>query len=206
MLADDHPAFLQGVAHHFSRNAEFETPLLVNDGQACLELIKRVEPDWAIIDLAMPRLTGFDVLDALLSSHISTRVIVLSMHADKSYAAKAERLGACAFIAKEDTLGEIDKAMSNAADRFYTSASVGRPTNVFVDKSTTLSLHNLTDQEKRVLTLLGNGQTSREIAAQLSISPRTVQAHRRNMAEKLDLQGPNRLLQFAIEQAQSRKS
>lgn len=198
LLADDHPGFLAGLMQYFSARPDFSEIIEIGDGQSCLELLTHKEFDWAVLDLSMPGKTGFEVLEALLKKDCMTRVIVMSMHADQAYAARARDLGAVAFIAKEDAISELDKALSTVDGEFYTSRSVGRSTPDLVAEQTTGMLDELTPTERRVLKLLAQGLTSKEIGERFYISVRTVQAHRRNMIDKLNLRGPNRLMEFAV--------
>lgn len=198
LLADDHPAFRAGVSKYFAERNDFESVIEAADGIDCLEQLVKWNPDWAIIDLAMPGKTGFDVLETLVARGLETRVVVMSMHAEKAYADRARELGASAFIAKEDALTELDHALLQKEGDFYSSVSVGRVTLNLLEESTKNKLALLTPAEKKIFHLLGNGMTSREIGEELHISTRTVQTHRRNITDKLDLHGPNKLLEFAV--------
>lgn len=186
------------MLQYFENRSDFAPTAEVGDGETCLTYILQHEPDWAVIDLSMPKMTGFDVLSTLLNKAITTRIIVMSMHADSSYADRAKELGASGFIAKEDALSELDHALSSPIEAFYTSKSVGRAAPNFLIESDHTRAAELTPKEESVLRLLALGQTNQDIADQLCISIRTVHAHRRNMVEKLDLRGPNRLMQFAV--------
>lgn len=201
ILADDHPAFRAGVKQHITGRSDFHLLAEADNGRKCLDIILQYEPDWAVIDLAMPIKTGFDVLEELSLKDCLTKIIVMSMHAESSYANRAKNLGAVAFIAKEDALSELDKAIKTADDGFYMSRSVGLSKPDFLKEETSGLLDNLTRTETKVLYLLAQGLTSREIAESLNVSTRTVQAHRRNMSYKLNLRGPNRLMEFAVRNA-----
>ncbi|MEP0729823.1 MAG: response regulator transcription factor, partial [Parasphingorhabdus sp.] len=111
VLADDHPAFRAGVKQYFDGRQDFIDIFETGDGNACLSSILQHQPDWAVIDLSMPGKTGFEVLEELLTKNCSTRVIVMSMHAEQIYADRARNLGAVAFIAKEDALSDLDDAL-----------------------------------------------------------------------------------------------
>ncbi|MEZ5694486.1 MAG: response regulator transcription factor [Altererythrobacter sp.] len=202
ILADDHPAFLDGLRQYLDTLEGYALVAVAQDGAECLELLRMHRPDWAIIDLAMPSCSGFDVLRAALEEGIETRILVMSMYADDAYARKACDAGASGFVAKEDAIAELARALAAGRDTFYTSPSVGRPTIAPIDSDARDGLDLLTPAERRILLMLGQGSTSREIAEAMGISPRTVQKHRQNMADKLDLHGPNRLLEFAVRHVQ----
>lgn len=198
LLADDHPVFRAGVRQYFADRTDFDLPIETGDGESCLKLLLELKPDWAVLDLAMPGMTGFQVLESLTNRNIATNFIIMSMHAEKAYADRAEQLGAVAFIAKEDAISELDHALAASQDKFYRSGSVGKATINALETEATEKLSNLTPTERKIFNLLAHGLTSKEIGSTLSISARTVQTHRRNMTEKLDLHGPNRLLEFAV--------
>lgn len=206
ILADDHPGFLEGIRLYFGGRPDFKIIGQTQNGDDCITQMRQLHPDWAVIDLAMPKSDGFEVLRKTLTQGIATRIVVMSMFADEAYARKAEELGATAFIAKEDALSELDEALLSAHDQFFASASVGRPTLVAPNQGNLRNLEALTPAEKNVLRYLGDGYTSREIAEALHISPRTVQKHRQNMSRKLGLYGPNRLLEYAVRNVRLLKS
>lgn len=205
VLADDHPLFRAGVRQAIESSSQpMQIVAEVGDGTAALAQIQMTKPDFALLDLAMPGLNGFEVLEAL--GHISelrTKVVIISMHADASYATRARELGAVGFIAKEDAVSELSGMFAKVEHGFFMSPTVG------VESRSTLGLcddiqllNQLTPTECRVLAHLAAGMTSKLIARQMGVSPRTVQAHRRNIAGKLALTGPNRLLEFAVRHRQ----
>lgn len=198
VLADDHPAFLEGIKQYFEERPDFRVVGEAHNGAACMELVRLFRPDWAVIDLAMPRKNGFEVLRDAFEADLPTKFIVMSMYADAAYARKASEAGAFGFIAKEDAMSELDQAIASPDGQFFESASVGRPTLAPLDPDSVETTDQLTTAERKILLYLGQGHTSREIAEVLEVSPRTVQKHRQNMTEKLGLHGPNRLLEYAV--------
>jgi DNA-binding NarL/FixJ family response regulator len=126
------------------------------------------------------------------------------MHAEAGYAKRARELGAIGFVAKEDAPTEVVRAFDEADGGFFMSQSVGSlnadRTQRFdaPDDDDAIDLTGITSTERKVLVLLSLGKTSKEIGRDLGVSPRTVQAHRRNISEKLGITGPNRLLEIAI--------
>lgn len=203
LLVDDHPAFRMGVRQYLESTGRFQVVGECSDGETGLARLRELAPQWAVVDLAMPGLNGFAMLEAAKKARLPTRIVVFSMYADAAYADRAKALGASGFIAKEDALTEIDSAFAIPLGGFFRSSAVGRPSAAPIEPSDEELLSHLTPAERKVVELLGGGLTSKEIARSLSISPRTVQAHRRNIAEKLDLRGPNRLLEFAVRHHQN---
>jgi len=203
LLVDDHPAFRMGVRQYLESTTRYQVVGECSDGQTGLLRLQELVPQWAIVDLAMPGLNGFAMLEAVRDKGLLTRIVVFSMYADAAYADRAQALGASGFIAKEDALTEMDSALAIPVGGFFRSRAVGRPAVAPIEASDEELLGYLTQAERKVVELLGGGLTSKEIARELSISPRTVQAHRRNIAEKLELRGPNRLLEFAVRHHQN---
>lgn len=202
ILADDHPIFRAGLKQIFEDRPGYRVVAEVADGLAALTQIEILRPEFAVFDLNMPKMNGFDALKQIRKSGFPTQVLIVSMHAEAAYAKRAGDLGAIGFIAKEDAPTEVIKALDEAHSGFFMSQSVGSPqvseSIHFDEPADDIDLAHITRGERKVLLLLSLGKTSKEIAVELGISPRTVQAHRRNIAEKLGVTGPNRLLELAV--------
>lgn len=202
IVCDDHPLFRKGVCTCLLSNPDIEIISEASNGEACITKLEILHPDILITDLAMPVVNGFDILKWARDSQPEMRIYVLSMFADMSYLQKARDLGANGFIAKEDAQSELLEAIASPETQFYISASVGRQlpdhNSGLHDSKILDDLKSVSDAEMKVLMLLTRSLTSKEIAVELNISPRTVQGHRIALAEKLDAKGPNKLLQLAV--------
>ncbi len=202
VVCDDHPLFRSGVVNCLTENPRINIVGEASDGEACIAKLGLFKPDILIIDLSMPVLDGFQVLKWVTENQPKMRVFILSMHADLSFVKKAMALGASGFVAKEDAQSELLAAIESAPGQFYTSESVGRPPRDYMPEFTVGDLANnlrlVSAAEMKVLSLLTRSLTSREIADKLNLSVRTVQAHRVNIANKLKVKGPNKLLDLAI--------
>lgn len=202
LLADDHPLFRAGVRQVTDASNTHRIIAEVGDGQAAVDQINSLLPDFALLDLSMPILNGFEVMQTLNASQHKTKFVIISMFAHRSYAERARELGAIAFIAKEDAITELQRAFNIVDGEFFTSQSVGLSTLELLDPiSAEQDVHlvtRLSEAERRVLILVGKGFTSKEIARQLNISPRTVDAHRSNSAEKIAVKGRNKLIEFSV--------
>ncbi len=197
LLADDHPLFRAGVRQVIEASRRYEIVAEVGDGYAAVQAVTELKPDFALLDLSMPGMNGFEVLEHLKATALPTRFLIISMYAEHSYAERARDLGAAGYFAKEDAISEMLQALQLPDDKFFTSQSVGG-NSLTPPVANTSPVSLLTPAERRVLLLVGTGQTSKEIARQLDISPRTVDAHRRNCAEKLEITGRNKLIEFAV--------
>lgn len=202
LVCDDHPTFRLGVIASLEQDPVSKVIGEATDGEACIAKLKLFNPDILIVDLSMPGIDGFGVLEWVQRNSPGVRVFMLSMYSDVSFVQKAMELGACGFLAKEDARSELLEAIRTEPGVFYTSESVGhrsQPTKPGLhDHDVLRKLRSVSDAEMKVLTLLTNSMTSREIADELCLSVRTIQAHRVNLANKLDLKGPNKLLDWAI--------
>lgn len=201
IICDDHPIFRGGVVSCLSHGLGVKVVAEAADGESCIAKLKMFSPDILVADLSMPLIDGFGVLEWVRGNRPDTKSFILSMHTDISFVQRARELGAAGFMAKEDAQSELAAAI-NGDMEFYTSESIGRKSHETVsdlsDYAFTDKLRKVSDAERRVLVLLTQSMTSREIAERLFISVRTVQAHRVSLAAKLGTKGPNKLLELAI--------
>ena len=160
-------------------------------------------PNILVTDLSLPGESGFELVQWSKKFNPDLVVVVISMHTELQFVQQAKDLGAAGFLAKEDAEFELMKILAQSNDDFYTSQSIGsHMVRDLPDLDAIASdkgiLKNISAAEMRVLQLLSQSLTSKSISEELNISPRTVEAHRRRISEKLDLKGPNRLIEFAI--------
>lgn len=203
LLADDHPIFRDGLRRAIEADSAFTVVAEVGDGEAALAQIELLRPDYGLFDLSMPRLDGFSALERLQEAGASTRILIVSMHTEAGYAKRAQELGAVGIVAKEDAASELIRALRAPDGTFFMSQSIGRVdlARPFVPTAAPgdgVDLEALTQSERKVLKLLSKGWTSKHIARELDVSPRTIQAHRRNISDKLGVSGPNQLLHLAV--------
>jgi DNA-binding NarL/FixJ family response regulator len=205
LIVDDHPLFRSGLRQVIAGDPRFELVAETGDGEAALQLIQEKKPDVAVLDVNLPGLSGLEIARKLQAIRQPTRVIMLTMHKDEETCNRALDFGAKGFLLKENATEEIVKAIAAvAAGEYYLSSTI---TGYLVrrrHRAETLAakkpgLEDLTKAERRILKLIAGKKTSREIGAELFISPRTVEAHRANICAKLKLTGSHSLLQFALE-------
>lgn len=202
LICDDHPLFRKGVLSCLVEDPKLSIIGEASNGEACITKLKVFEPDILITDLSMPGINGFEVLSWVRDNMPQVRVFILSMHTELQYLERAIDLGAAGFLAKEDAQSELLAAIRQYETQFYTSESIGAATSESLrppqDFDFENAMRNVSGAERRVLVLLTQTLTSKQIASKLNISPRTVEAHRANLAEKLNVKGPNKLLELAI--------
>ncbi|HXG64496.1 MAG TPA: response regulator transcription factor, partial [Blastocatellia bacterium] len=175
------------------------------DGAAAIEQIEKAGADLAVLDLDMPNGDGFEVARVLKQKRLPVRIIFLTMHKDERFLNSALDLGVNGYLLKDSAVTEIIasiKAVSAGQD-YVSPALTGylinrrRRAASLVEQKPAVA--KLTPTERRILSLLADYKTSKEIAAELFISPRTVEHHRANICEKLGLRGSHSLIKFAVE-------
>jgi DNA-binding NarL/FixJ family response regulator len=198
LVADDHPIFRRGLRAVIESARELKVIGEADNGEAALAQIEQLEPDVAILDVNMPIADGLDVARAIQARHLPTIPVFLTMHRDESILAAALDADVRGFVIKDGAADEIVSCINAvmAGQSFFSSVlSQILLTRLKTEKSL---LERLTTSERRILTLIGDSKTSREIAAELFISVRTVEHHRANISNKLNLTGKNALLTFAL--------
>lgn len=205
VIIDDHPLFRQGLKQVIQSDARFELAGEAEDGASALRIIAELKPDLAVLDINLPDISGLDIAGRLRDSGSNTRVVILTMLKDEPAFNRAMNLGVHGYLLKESAVAEILHCLvAVAADLPYVTPALSAFLLKRRDKAAALSartpnVDDLTVAERRILKRIADKKSTKEIAIELNISPRTVESHRANICSKLDLKGNNSLLQFAIE-------
>lgn len=205
LIVDDHPLFRQGLRQVVVADPRFELIAETGDGVAALQLIQEKKPDVAALDVNLPGLSGLEIARKLQGKRLPTRIIILTMYKEEETFNRAMDLGVTGFVLKENAVEDILNGIAAVAKgEHYLSPSISGYLVRRRSRAESLAarkpgLADLTKAELRILKLIADKKTSREIAAELFISPRTVEAHRANISTKLELRGSNSLLLFALE-------
>ena len=204
LLADDHGIVRRGLRSILESEPGLTVVGEASDGHEALRLARDLHPDIVILDVAMPLLNGIDVAARLQKMERAPRTVILSMHSDESYIIRALAAGARAYLLKDATDEDLIPAIrAVAGGRPYLSPAV---TAVLVedymrrlkDRGLTDSYHLLTDREKEVLQLLAEGRANKEVAALLDLSLSTVETHRANLMQKLNLHNTAEVVLYAV--------
>ena len=204
-IVDDHPMFRQGLRHAIQADERFELVGESADGNTAAQAILTLKPDLAVLDVNLPGMNGLDVASTLRDSQAHTRLVILTMLKDEPAFNHAMNIGVQGYLLKESAVTEIiDCLVSVAGDIPYVSPALSSFLLKRRDKTTALAAHrpgldDLTMAERRILKRIAEKKSTKEIAAELKVSPRTVESHRANIGTKLVLKGSNSVLQFAIE-------
>lgn len=204
VIIDDHPIVRNGLRQIIEQEHDFVIRGEASDGEAGVKLIQATKPHMALLDLDIPKLDGFGVIQRVQQLELAVDIIFLTIHSEVDLLHRALELGAKGYILKESALLEIVSGIrSIAAGRPYVSPSL---TPALLTRRTVIEefergnpeLSHLTPAERRILVMIGEGKSSKEIAQDLHIHYRTVETHRARVCQKLQLSGPNALLRFAL--------
>jgi two-component system response regulator NreC len=175
-------------------------------GRETVDLVNRLQPDVLIVDFTLPGLNGIDVTRLVAKQSPQTRVLILSMHSGAAYALEALKSGATGYAFKQSGADELVQAVREVATgRRYLSPTLSeRAIEAYISQQdnpdTALDeFGSLTSREREILQLVVQGQTSAEVAEQLSISPRTVETHRANIMRKLGVRNQTDLVRYALQ-------
>ncbi|TDI89814.1 MAG: response regulator transcription factor [Caldithrix sp.] len=204
-IADDHPIFRQGLLKIMEGDPELEIVGESGDGEEALQLIRSLCPDIAVLDISMPGMSGLEIVSEVQKESLKVEFIILTMFDEEEYFDEAMDSGVKGYLLKENATSDLLSCLKSVAQgKYYVSPSISeyllnRNTRVKELNKSSPALSGLTQMEKKVLRLIADNKTSKEVAAELFISYRTVQNHRTNICNKLDLKGHHKLLQFALE-------
>ncbi len=204
LIADDHPIFRQGLRQVIEKTPNLKIVAEAEDGITALELIQECRPEIALLDIDMPNQDGFSVARSIREQRLSVTVIFLTMHKDELHFNEALDLGVKGYLIKDNAAADVVNCINAAAaGQNYISPALstyllnrGRRAKSLVEQQPGLS--DLTATERRILVLLAEYKTSKEIANELCVSVRTVENHRANICTKLDLRGTHALVKFAV--------
>jgi DNA-binding NarL/FixJ family response regulator len=204
LLADDHGIVRRGLRSLIESEPDLKVVAEAGDGFEALKLCEEHQPDAVILDVAMPRLNGIEVAERVQKLSRPPSVLILSMHADETYIIRALAAGARAYLLKDATDEDLIPALrAVAAGKPFFSPSV---TGVLIEdyvrqlqaRGLTDSYHLLTDREREVLQLLAEGRSNKEVAALLDVGVSTVETHRANLMQKLNLHNTAEIVLYAV--------
>src|SRR5262245_31484008 len=198
LLADDHAIVAEGLAALL--RGEFTLVGTVGDGAALLDAARRLRPDVIVTDLTMPGMSGLDALRHLRAEGIPAKVVFLTMHANAPLAAEALRAGASGFVVKHAAGDELIAAVHAALQgQTHVTPDLAPAVLTALAGSRPLAIGKLTPRQRDVVRLVAEGLTTKEVAAALGLSPRTVETHKYQSLEALGLKTTAELIRYALE-------
>ena len=205
VLADDHPILRKGLRALLEGEDSCRVVGEASDGLTAIELIARLQPEVAIIDVQLPDLNGLEVARRAHDQAPQTKVIMLSMYPDEPYVLEALRHGAVGYVLKGATTTDLIQAVHAAVQgrRFLSTPLTERALDAYAKRAAEASqpldrYELLTSREREVLQLAAQGLSNAEVGKRLAISPRTAETHRANLLRKLGLQTQTDLVRFAV--------
>ncbi len=205
LVADDHPVFRKGLVQVIQEHFPGARVLEAGDGSDALIQIFDHKPSVAILDVDMPKRSGLDVATEIRRRKLPISVVILTMHENEEFFNRAMDIGVMGYVLKDGVVSEIASCLQAVmTGKHYYTPSLGdywvrRDSRKKVEKTIEAGLSSLTPTERQILKLISTNKTTREIAEDLFISPKTVENHRSNIAAKLGVRGNNAVLRFALE-------
>ena len=198
IIADDHELFRKGLAELLRKHDDIKIVKSVADGFELMELINnQFEADIVLLDITMPNMDGFQVLKELKTLNSDIKPIVISMHNDGNYIAKCAKMGAYGYLLKNTDESELILAIRSVNNgKKYFSAEISEKMINFMSTQS-ISENVLSNKETEVLGLISKGLTTKEIAAKLFVSSRTIETHRANILKKLEVKNTAELIKKA---------
>lgn len=203
LVADDHGIVREGLRSLLGRQPDMAIIGEATDGRKALELVRELLPDVIVMDITMPNLNGVDATRQVISEFPNVKVIALSMHSCTMFVADMIKAGASGYLLKDCLFDELAEAIRVVCDggTYLSPGVISVVVNDYVNRLTSTSslpLENLTEREREVLQLIGEGKNTKQIALQLHLSTKAIEANRRKIMEKLHTQSVADLVRWAI--------
>ena len=204
LLSDDHAVIRRGLRLILEQQEDFEVVGEASDGREAVSLAETHKPDIAVLDITMPNLNGIEAARQISAKQWGTSIIVLSMHADESFVLRALKAGARGYVLKEAPESDLIKAVRLVSDgKSFFSPAVSRMlvedyVRRLQDKDIEDSYDLLTAREREILQLIAEGKSNKDVANMLNLSLYTVETHRSNILEKLNLHSVPELILYAV--------
>ena len=203
LIADDHKILREGLKSLLEKQPEFAVVAEAQDGLSAISEAKKHKPDIAILDIGMPDLNGIEVTRRIRSEMAETRVIALSMHADRRFVMGILEAGANGYLLKDSAFAELITAVTAVAKgKMYLSPSIAetvvKNSLEKLDRTDEGSSVLLSGREREVLQMIAEGKSTKEIALKLFVSTKTVETHRKQIMDKLNIRTVAGLTKYAI--------
>jgi len=205
LLADDHMIVREGFRKMLELEADLKVVGEASDGRQAIALVKKLQPDVVVMDIAMPLLNGLEATRQILKLFPTTKVLMLSAHSDDAYVKNATDSGAVGFLLKQTSAHDVCRAIREIYQgKTFFSAAISKRRDHLQPSARDRNgvLHKkvaaLTSREMEVLQLIAEGKANKETAAELGIGMKTVEKHREHLMEKLDIHDTAGLTRYAI--------
>lgn len=198
LLADDHVLVRAGIRSLLEELPDVKVIAEASDGREAIRLVEKHNPDVLLTDIAMPGLNGLEVTRHITKTFPKVRVIILSMYSDEGYVYQALRAGASGYLLKRSARDELELAIRAVVQgQRYLSPPISEP-KILEDSGAASPLKRLTPRQAQVLQLIAASKTTKQVALELNISVKTVESHRLQLMERLDIHDIAGLVRYAI--------
>ena len=199
LVADDHTLMRAGLVTLIARLPDMEVVAEAEDGRQALRLARDLQPDIVIMDIAMPGLNGLEAAERIHGILPKVKIIILSMHASEEYVAQALKAGASGYLLKDAATTELEMALRSVSmGQFYLSPAISRQVVDTLLHGGPTGLDLLTPRQREILQLIAEGKSTRGIADTLHLSVKTVETHRAQLMDRLDIHDVAGLIRFAL--------
>ena len=200
-IADDHPVIREGLKRLISNSPDMQVVCEAVNSREIVPMLKENQVDILLLDISMPGGKFFDTLQRIRIRTPGVKVLVLSVHPEEKYALRTLKAGGCGYLTKDRSLEELVAAIRRIYQGGkYISASLAEYLlNENIGGTAETPLERLSNREYEILCMLGSGKRPRDIADELSLSPKTVNDHRKHILQKLKLESTSELIRYAIE-------
>ena len=212
VIAEDHTILREGLRSLLSSDPDLEIVGEAQDGQEAIRCVEKLRPNLVLMDLSMPRMNGLDAIKEIKKRSTNTKILVLTVHKNEEYIVATLQAGADGYALKDSTHAELGIAIKNVlSGHHYISPGIsGRVIEGYLEGRKPLKpmspFETLTQRERGILKMIAEGYKNKEIADYLCISVKTVEKHRANLMQKLDLHSVSALTAFALEKGLVTKS
>jgi len=203
LLGDDHALILDGI--RASLQPSYEIVGQATDGKSLVDAAEKLRPDLVILDISMPKLDGLAVADIVHEEDLPVKIVLVTMYREEKLFKRALEAGVKGYVLKDSAAIDIISCLNAvAAGKNYTSPElttylIKRVREVDTALTPQSSLDSLSDTERRVLSLIADCKTNKQMAQELFVSVRTIETHRNNICKKLDVHGSHALMKFALD-------
>jgi len=199
LVADDHNLVRAGLTALIARLPDMEIVGEAPDGRQALRMVRDLAPDLVLMDIAMPGLNGLEAAERIHGIHPQTKIIILSMHANEEYVAQALKAGASGYLLKDAATTELEMALKSVSmGQFYLSPAISRQVVDNFLRGGPTGVDVLTPRQREILQLIAEGKSTRDIADTLHLSVKTVETHRAQLMERLDIHDIAGLIRYAL--------
>ena len=203
LIAEDHAIVREGLRSLIEKQPDMEIVCEAEDGRTAVESARELLPDVVVMDITMPNLNGVEATRQIINEFPQIKVIALSIHSNRRFVADMLGAGASGYVLKECLFDELVQAIHAvvAGESYLSSRITGVVVDDYVKRLSTIAdspLSSLTSREREVLQLISQGKTTKQIALNLHVSTKTIEANRRQVMEKLDVHSIAELTKYAV--------